>query len=881
MFGGSGITRDAGLPDWRGLGTGLLAKLVATGRTSQPVEQACTQLLANVATVPAAIEVMLSQTERRFVAQAVRELLEPTGSSHVVTALASWRPKGLVTTNFDHVVDAAIRANGYRLSNSQTHLKTVTTAVGSKSSFLWKPHGDMDDVLDPTDPKVAQGGAFMVLSRADFAALIQADRGHQMIAAFLAILQNYPVVFLGYSMGDPDIRWILDWLSANCQFVHPSWFIHRQGDTPPGLPTNVVPIPAVSDWTELADWMTVIAEQAKKGSAPRAPAREPMVGAHRAYLAISRYLTDLESPDLSERVLASALFDEFVSAGSFELADATEKVAQLLGVGPRLAADLATAMLRYLADRRLIRRSADRYHVIKQGANALTSRVRSDWSNDRGAFFKSISNRLAAASLTWTTTTENKFEEVLIALCSELGESMAEWVSRGIGTDVGWPDFGDTVSAYFVDPEERRQARAVLKVVLTKPSDVEIPYLYRLLGATFLANTVRLNPVAAAFLRDSLTAYELYLDANVLLPLVVAEHPNHQATQTVIEESRRAGVQLFALHQIYWEVRSHRAVARRDFDELGGDVSYLRELADAMGMRTNVFVQGYLAQRSGSHIGMRADWREYLRGYSDREIQHRVEAAGIQIIDADPEATSGPRFASALNAIRQEWVAKLGHVRDDVLNANEAVQMLHIYARRDSGSDRRNHVWFLSNETVLHRVFDRQPSRWGLPATFPYSAWVAFLDARLPQVSRDPGAVVKAILKGQPEAFAFPSAINLVREKAFGDRITSREEEDALSFAASDHAMMSRVEAAQRAVSSRGRARTGAGELEKATEGVVGEISIALDQRIGRLREAIAARERELAAAQERILVLETRGGRSSPTKPSSKKRTTSTRSSR
>jgi hypothetical protein len=57
--------------------------------------------------------------------------------------------RGIVTTNYDRVLDPLLPPYAYRLTNSLEKLKQVSTAVGSGNIFILKLHGDIDDGLDP------------------------------------------------------------------------------------------------------------------------------------------------------------------------------------------------------------------------------------------------------------------------------------------------------------------------------------------------------------------------------------------------------------------------------------------------------------------------------------------------------------------------------------------------------------------------------------------------------------------------------------------------------------------------------------------------------------------------------------------------------------
>lgn len=846
---GSGLTRDAGLPDWTGLVNSLCDELESSSDVSPEVATAA-RVLAGT-DLASSLQVLLSQAPRHVVSAHIRALLTPKTDSKVVMALGAWKPRGVITTNFDRETERLLPATAYRISNSEATLKLVVTAIGGGIPFVWKIHGDVDDELDVADPKVAQGGPFMVLSRADFAALVQGDRGRQILAGVLSVLQTYPVAIIGYSFSDPDIAVLLSWLAANCQFVHPSWFIGRRGERGP-LPGNVQRIEAVADWSELLGWidsMTALAGRAVPGSGVAGPA-PASVTTRAAYLAVSRYLADLEAPGAAERVLAAALFDELAHLGTFDLTHLASRVAVLVGVGPVFAASLAQATVRLLVDYGLVTRDGSTIEVRAEASAKLQERGAAAWTRERDEFFRSTEKRLPAGSPNLGADVRDAMEATLLDLCSDLGEAMAQWVSRGVGGDIGWPDLSDRLRARLDDDEDVRLTNSLLRLILLNPRDAEIPYLYRLISATFLANTVRLNPVAAAQLRETLSVYELYLDANVLLPLVVGEHPNHDVARAVVEESRRAGVMLAVLTPILNEVNSHRELARRDLRDLGGDIKQLSTLAGALGSRTNVFIQGFLRYRPSGTIGARPEWREYLGHYTERAIEAKLAALDVAIVEPETDANAGPLYSDALAAIRSEWLRKLGRPRDDILNIHEAVQICHIYLRRGRSPEKRDHIWFLSNETVLQHVFERDPARWLLPATFPYSAWVAFLDSRMPHGAQDPAAIVRAILRGRAEAFELPSPVTLIRQRAFGDRVTSREEEDALGFAASDFALMKRVEEAQRAVFRRADASTTSRRLAEARQEAVAEVSGALDAEIARLRE-------ELTRARTRIGELE------------------------
>lgn len=859
IFAGSGVCKDAGLPTWPGLLTQTGEILNSQALLDDHYLEFIRSLVAS-GDLTTAADLLAGRATRLELTSAVKQVLTPTRESAVIEALKCWRPRGIITTNFDRVTERLVEDHSWRLDNSESGLSLVSAAVGSGRPFIWKLHGDVDNALDPGDQMSARGGPFMVLTKGDFAALVQGDRGRQLSAGLFAVLQSYSIAFVGYSFTDPDIGRAMGWLAANIKFINRSWFISLDGDVRRSLPENVVEVSPIQEWAHLARWAREACDAATHVPRPARPARSGVPSSREldAYRAVSRYLADLESPDLTERVIASALLEDMVQLKAFAVDWLVDRIGQILGVGPSMAESMAKATIRLLVEMGLVEGDDRAVTVRVEQAASLTGRASEGWAAERVRFFESIVQRLPAEAQSVSDEWVSKVEDALIVLCSNLGEGMAEWASRGIGSDIGWPDI-DTVVSSFVEPEEeRRLASSALRLLLTSPNDREVPYLYRILASTYLANTVRLNPIAVEQIRTSLGRYELYVDANVLLPLIVVDHPNHQSTKAVIDETIGAGVRLCVLPQFINEVVSHRNGARRELDEFAGDAKALGHLAEVLGPRTNVFVQGYLGQRSGGSIGQMMPWQKYLAQYTNNEILAAIHASRIEVVEPDAEATEGQLFADALVLIREEWRRKMGGPREEVLNNHEAVQFAHIYSRRRTAPEGQSHIWFLSNETVLQRVFQREPEKWLLPATFPYSAWVAFLNSRLIHGADDPGAIVRAILKGRPQAFELPSPVAIVRDKAFAGRVPSPAEEEALSYSFSDFSVMKRLEAAQRALSRRGQRGRPAREYSDARQEAVAEVSSALDAQIGRLRS-------ELDQARIRISDLERKN---SDTKP-------------
>ena len=104
----------------------------------------------------------------------------------------------IVTTNYDKLLESAYAAVVGGIPKAPTHrdILVLGTLLFDKARFILKAHGDIDrpDTL--------------VLTARDYQEIIHANPAFNEF--FSALLMNYAVLFVGYSLSDPDFRLLLD-----------------------------------------------------------------------------------------------------------------------------------------------------------------------------------------------------------------------------------------------------------------------------------------------------------------------------------------------------------------------------------------------------------------------------------------------------------------------------------------------------------------------------------------------------------------------------------------------------------------------------------------------------------------------------------------------
>ncbi len=198
IFAGSGVSRSAGLPNWRSLlielceGSSLLdpARVRKTLETTDSVE-----------TFLRIAEVIRDGLGDRELYLLLRRLLQPSGPSPLVDTLwAIPGLRGVVTTNYDRQFLDSARRQGHDPLLITNRSEDLGLALRS-TPFLFHLHGHLDE---PSG---------LVLSRSDYRRLIH---NAWPVTFLLQTLMAFDtVLFVGCGMSDPDWLLALEGLVAN------------------------------------------------------------------------------------------------------------------------------------------------------------------------------------------------------------------------------------------------------------------------------------------------------------------------------------------------------------------------------------------------------------------------------------------------------------------------------------------------------------------------------------------------------------------------------------------------------------------------------------------------------------------------------------------
>ena len=211
FFCGAGVSSAAGLPGFKGLTEELYKSM---GETPNAVQRAALKagqfdsaiglLEASVAPGPRGVRKILSTILTPDLKRS-----KATATHEALLTLCQTRDgrRRLVTTNFDRLfVEAAKRLGGIAPSESTAPLLSIPKSQWNEIVYL---HGQLKDPCTPKDLDC------LVLSSGDFGRAYLTER---WAARFVSeLFRRHTVCFVGYSVSDPVLRYMLDALAADRQ----------------------------------------------------------------------------------------------------------------------------------------------------------------------------------------------------------------------------------------------------------------------------------------------------------------------------------------------------------------------------------------------------------------------------------------------------------------------------------------------------------------------------------------------------------------------------------------------------------------------------------------------------------------------------------------
>lgn len=197
LYIGAGISRWSGLPSWTGLIEELANYIEQIGLSADLVRRELrTGDLLQAASF--GIDKLTKPQFADFIKKACR--LGKAVPHEVHKELVTLGPTCFVTTNYDQLIEDALHKwnskLNYRVISNKQVTETADIVQARANCYVFKPHGDVND------------SDTIVLTREQYRKL-NAERPH-ILDAIKTLLVSRPILFLGYSLRDPDFMYVKD-----------------------------------------------------------------------------------------------------------------------------------------------------------------------------------------------------------------------------------------------------------------------------------------------------------------------------------------------------------------------------------------------------------------------------------------------------------------------------------------------------------------------------------------------------------------------------------------------------------------------------------------------------------------------------------------------
>jgi hypothetical protein len=209
LFVGSGLSSAAGYPGWSELVSTLVnaAKTLPYARTKGLEEFEKERDLFTLAEFArSALGISQYTTLLR---EQLGKPVRPT-KAHLMVALTNYR--GFISTNYDRLLETALTQARNWTPNTFTadSISSLATALYNPEPFVFKLHGDIGSAES------------IVLTSQDYDRLIL--RSPHVRSFLQAIFLNYTLIFIGYSLRDPDFQLVLRELTLIFQNYIPTHY---------------------------------------------------------------------------------------------------------------------------------------------------------------------------------------------------------------------------------------------------------------------------------------------------------------------------------------------------------------------------------------------------------------------------------------------------------------------------------------------------------------------------------------------------------------------------------------------------------------------------------------------------------------------------------
>lgn len=768
---------DAGVPSWSDLVDAALAALSPDDRDEVSGDARFSRARAD-SDVPKAFSRIVKVAGREVVNSAItRSIGGVTQPGRLHLEIADWPFRGYITTNYDGLLEAALKKNGQvgwlSVGNTSAELPTV---AGDPDRCVWHIHGSSSTGADRST---------LVVTEEDYDEIYAEDT--PLVQSLRGLITHNRLVFIGFGLSDPHFMRLLHRIGRFSNPARPIYaFSHiddpdKRADLYERHNVDVIPYQVLSgshdrlnDLVRTYGGLVVRRSLTFREPLADVPSHDPETTGLFLY---NELLLQRSAPAPME-VVDALLKSRVLALASTEAAQTVKSVladldARAGGLGRgRKAGD----QQRILETLRLMRN--DGLLAFKDAGGTLSL------TDDGQAFVK---NQVATAHRLreqFATALRDRVSVVVsdadakervvhaayafITDCIErraLGVALATWNLRADARKYQMMALLHDLPSFMNQLNDEGEAIALTQIVqdvLAEPTEPERRFVGIALQAQFGVHMLGVDPGALEARIASVSRSVYVVDSNVLIDFLARSSTGFESARLLIARLQNAGAYVTTTGLLCCEVVGHAEWALAQIDQDSGALRApaMRSMTGHAGDSTNSFLEGFAEEVARGAYGL-TDLCRYIQDtlgakstskhVGEDDVANALIAAGIHVDDVDAWDGFELEFHAEVEEASQEITtlrkAKETYNNERQVKAEAEVFLLVTRARDGSlsppGRDGIKSAHFISNTGLLDSIRGTN-----LPVTMRPESALSLVTTLVPLTINELGAMSACLLAG-------------------------------------------------------------------------------------------------------------------------------------
>jgi hypothetical protein len=528
---GSGPSCEIGLPGWKSLADTLLERL----RLDHTLDIEAAEEAFAREEYPTVFGNAVKSAGKDAVYEFCKETLRDNGRTGDLYSLLVRLPaRGFITTNFDSILKRHFLAEGSAVLEFLNTPEDLASIDFDTVRSILKIHGDFDH------PE------FLILTDRQYREILHDGKFLTLREFIKAYLQTSRIVFIGYSLKDPDFNFLLEATAQTLRRKVPLFCIvananaHDVEQWFDRYNLHAITYSAASN--NHSDLKNILETLASFFSA--APSQDdavPFKAAQSLYM--WHKLSSTEGAGARIDALRAILLGTIATMTSPVTSQAlTSEISRITGrpTSQELTEAVEKALLS-LKGERMVDSDAHSCYVLTILGRSIESKYSLQFTNLRRLFETQVGLDLGRNLPTATGESiiklTKKVHSCILKIFSDRGGELVDASFTGRFEAPSSMNLVQIINSFTGDLAESQRYVffSYLMSLMTRPREEQKPYLNYLAKAFFATQVIGVDPEGQVFRREVLRARTLIVDANILIPLLAKGSVN----QPYMEECLR------------------------------------------------------------------------------------------------------------------------------------------------------------------------------------------------------------------------------------------------------------------------------------------------------------------------------------------------------